>query len=119
MASLILNIFLDSTPLSVYLQTKSLNYVQAWLMIKTLKNQILKKRDDDEIEFLYKKCKDFTKKVNEFFINEPEIYIQEDFENKSTSKKKIMSGENSSDDAKNINPIQHCRMISFSIFVSI
>lgn len=66
-ASLILDIFSASTPLSAYQQTKSLNYQQAWSMIVTLKQQILKKRNDDKIEFLYQKCKEFTKKINNFF----------------------------------------------------
>jgi hypothetical protein len=36
-------------------------------MITTLKNQILKKRNNDKINFLYKKLKDFTEKPNYFF----------------------------------------------------
>ena len=87
-ASLILDIFSASTPLSAYLQTKSLNYQQAWSMIVTLKQQILKKRNDDKIEILYKKCKEFTKKINNFFESEPEIEVQEDFQNKRLTKKK-------------------------------
>lgn len=42
MASLILDIVSWTTPLLVYLQTKSLNYAQTRSMVKTLKNQILK-----------------------------------------------------------------------------
>lgn len=110
-----INIFSASTPLSAYLQTKSLNYQQAWSMIVTLKQQILKKRNDDKIEFLYKKCKEFTKKINNFFESEPEIEVQEDFQNKRLSKKKKLSGQKSSDDVENINPFQRFRIISFAI----
>lgn len=41
-----------------------------------------------KIEFLYKMCKDFIKKMNDLFVNEPKIDIQEDFENKHTFQKK-------------------------------
>ena len=37
---------------------------------------------------LNKKCKEFTKKINNFFESEPEIEVQEDFQNKRLSKKK-------------------------------
>ena len=40
---------------------------------------------------LYKKYKEFTKKINNFFESEPEIEVQEDFQNKRLSlEKKII-----------------------------
>jgi len=52
--SLNLNIYSVCKLLSVYLQTKSLNYMHAWSTIKTLKNQILNKRNNEEFNICIK-----------------------------------------------------------------
>jgi len=42
-ANLLLDIYAITNPVSVYLQTKSINYLQAWNMIETLQKKIEKK----------------------------------------------------------------------------
>lgn len=56
MSNLLLVIFFFTTPVSVYLQSKNINYLQAWKMIVTLIKQIKYKKNDNYILNLYKKC---------------------------------------------------------------
>lgn len=79
-----LDIYAVTSQVSVYLQTKSINYLQAWNMIETLR----KKRYKNYINSLYTKCKSFTEKINLFFDEDYLIDIQEDFPIKRISKKK-------------------------------
>jgi len=56
MLTLFIDIFSVTSPVSKYLQTKSINYLQAWTMIDTLKKQIQNKRKDTHLLFLFKQC---------------------------------------------------------------
>jgi len=51
-ANLLLDIYAITSPVSVYLQTKSINYLQAWNMIETLQKKIEKKRNENYINSL-------------------------------------------------------------------
>lgn len=83
-----IDIYSITSPVSKYLQSKSINYLQAWTMINTMKNLIKKLRNESHILFLFKKCKQFANNVNSYFLNEPFIEIEEDFPDKRVSKKK-------------------------------
>lgn len=63
-SNLLLDIYAITCPVSVYLQTKSINYLQAWNMIETLQKKIEKKRNENYINSLYTKCKKNAEKIN-------------------------------------------------------
>jgi len=87
-AALFIDIFSVTSPVSKYLQTKSINYLQAWAMIDTLKKQIQNKRKDAHILFLFKQCQLFTKNVNFYFLTNQVVDIEENFSERRISKKK-------------------------------
>jgi hypothetical protein len=60
--SLLLDIYAVTSLVLVYLQTKSINYLQAWKMIETLQTQI-EKKNENYIASLYAKCKSFAEKI--------------------------------------------------------
>lgn len=60
-SNLLLDIYSATTPVSIYLQNKTINYLQAWNMIPALKKEIEKKRNDEYVLNLYKKCQNFCK----------------------------------------------------------
>lgn len=78
-----------TSPVSMYLQTSSINYLQAWNMIEQhlYKKKKWKNRNENYINFLYKKCKSFVEKMNLFFVEENLIDIEEDFPIKPITKK--------------------------------
>jgi len=84
----LIDIYFITSPVSKYLQIESINYLQAWTVINTLKNQIKKLRNEDHILFVFKKCQKFANNVNSYFHNEPFIEIDEDFPDKQVSNKK-------------------------------
>jgi len=77
-ANLLLDIYAVTSPISVNLQTKSINYLQAWNMIETLQKKI-EKKNENYINSLYTKCKSFAEKIHLCFDEEDLIDIQEDF----------------------------------------
>ncbi|KAL4120303.1 hypothetical protein QTP88_013020 [Uroleucon formosanum] len=82
---------ITTTPVSIYLQTKTINYLQAWNMIAALKKEIEKKRTDEYVLNLYEKCQYFCKKINNHFCEEDLINIEVDFPIKHTIKNSIES----------------------------
>jgi len=78
----LLDIYAITSPVSVYLQTKSINYLQAWNI------ETLPKKNENYINSLYIKCKSFAEKINLFFDKEDLIDIEEDFTIKRIPKKK-------------------------------
>jgi len=118
-ANLLLDIYAVTSPISVYLQTKSINYLQAWNMIETLQKKIEKKRNENYINSLYTKCKSFAEKINLFFDEEDLIDIQEDFPIKRIPKKKTLSGEKCSDEVRNITPYSKFKSNVYSVLDTI
>ncbi|CAI6365489.1 unnamed protein product [Macrosiphum euphorbiae] len=118
-SNLLLDIYAITSPVSVYLQTKSINYLQAWNMIETLQKKIEKKRNENYINSLYTKCKSFAEKINLFFDEEDLIDIQEDFPIKRIPKKKTLSGEKCSDEVRIITPYTKFKSNAYSIIDTI
>ncbi|XP_008179735.1 zinc finger MYM-type protein 1-like [Acyrthosiphon pisum] len=114
-AALFIDIFSVTSPLSKYLQTKSINYLQAWAMIDTLKKQIQNKRKDAHILFLFKQCQLFTKNVNSYFLTNQLVDIEENFSERRISKKKIMPGERGQDESRSLSSYDRVKFEAFSI----
>ena len=58
-SNLLLDIYSVTTPVSIYLQTKTINYLQAWNMIAALKKEIEKKKTDEYVLNVYEKYQHF------------------------------------------------------------
>jgi len=114
-AALFIDIFSVTSPVSKYLQTKSINYLQAWAMIDTLKKQIQNKRKDAHILFLFKQCQLFTKNVNSYFLINKLVDIEENFSERRISKKKIMPGERGQDESRSLSSYDRVKSEAFSI----
>lgn len=78
-ATLLIDIYTISSPVSKYLQSKIINYLLAWNMINTMKKQISKKRNVDYVLFLFEKCQNFSKSVANHYINESMVFIEDNF----------------------------------------
>lgn len=105
---IILNLFSITSPLFKILQFHALDYLKAWQCVDYCSEMrllwfITDKRNNENYNKLYPKCKLFTKKINNIFIDNQLVELQEDFVSKRVSIKKkiwrIISGWN-----KNINP---------------
>uniref|UniRef100_A0A6P7H0E8 Uncharacterized protein LOC114349311 n=1 Tax=Diabrotica virgifera virgifera TaxID=50390 RepID=A0A6P7H0E8_DIAVI len=104
----LLDMFLVITPVSKYLQTKTLDYAIAWDLVQTLLKQINEKRNDKYFEFLYTKTKEYATAVNSKLEDSNiDLELQLDFTERRISKKKRMPGEQTSDDAPEISAAQH------------
>lgn len=114
-ATLFIDIFSVTSPVSKYLQTKSINYLQAWTMIDTLKKQIQNKRKDTHILFLFKQCQLFIKNVNSYFLTNELVDIEENFSDKRISKKKKMPGEHGQDESRSLSSYDRFKSEAFSI----
>lgn len=75
-AFVVLDIFLITSPISKYLQSKNLNYATAWSLVDSLLKQIESKRCDDNFDYLYER----TKKYAAFNQSNAEENIDVDFE---------------------------------------
>lgn len=112
----LLDMFLVITPVSKYLQTKTLDYAIAWDLVQTLLKQINEKRNDKHFEFLYTKTKEYATAVNSKLEDSNiDLELQLDFTERRISKKKRMPGEQSSDDAPEISAAQHFKHVFFNI----
>lgn len=114
-ATLLIDIFSITSPVSKYLQTKSIGYLQAWSMINKIKNQIKKLKNYIHMLFLFKTCQTFARNINYYFLNKHLIEIEEDFPHKRVYKKK-MSGEKCKDESRNLSPYDKFKSDAFSIF---
>lgn len=73
MAFVLLDVFLVTSPVSKYLQSKNLDYSTAWNMIQTLLQQINTQRSDKHFEVLHSKTKTYARKINACFEKEIDI----------------------------------------------
>jgi hypothetical protein len=69
-AIIILTLFSITSPVSKFLQSYALDYLKAWQCVDTLLQLITNKRNEENYDKLYKKCKLFTKKLNNIFIDQ-------------------------------------------------
>lgn len=111
----LLDIYSITTPVSIYLQSKSLDYLKAWSMISIMLKKIKKLRNDEHVLYLYKRSQEYTKKNNIFFKDEPLINIEEDFIEKRVSMKKMLPGQTATDESRNITQFNKFKYMVFSI----
>ncbi|KAL4098359.1 hypothetical protein QTP88_022988 [Uroleucon formosanum] len=111
----LLDIYSITTPVSIYLQSKSLDYLKAWSMISIMLKKIKKLRNDEHVLYLYKRSQEYTKKINIFFKDEPLINIEEDFIEKRVSQKKMLPGQTATDESRNITSFNKFKYMVFSI----
>jgi len=116
---LLIDIYTITSPVSKYLQSKSINYLQAWKMIDTMKKEILKKRNDNYVLLLLKKCKHFAETVNYHYFNEDLVDIEDDFPQKRISKKKRLPGENCQDESRSVSSFEKFKLNSFNVLDTI
>lgn len=101
---------------STYTVHKHLHaYLRAWKCVETLLQIITDKRNEENYEKLYQKCKIFAKKINNFFIDNPLVELQENFDSKRVSIKMKKSGELSQDETRILTPFQKNKTIYFQI----
>lgn len=112
-AFLLLQIFSITTPLSKYLQTKGLNWISAWNMIKDTGIKLQQLSSEANYESLRKRVSVFLQKMVERTEDLENILIEEDFPVKRLKTVKKMSGENLSDCATNFSQNQKFRITVF------
>lgn len=115
MAFIFLDIFLATSPVSKFLQSKEIDYATAWNLIQNLLEQISDKRNDNSFDFIYKKTKDYANIVNNYFDETTGIEIELDFTEKRVSKKKKMPGEKAPDESNKISSSHKYKIIYFKI----
>nr|CAI5851138.1 unnamed protein product [Callosobruchus analis] len=109
----LLDMFLVITPVSKYLQTKTLDYAVAWDLVQILLKQFDEKRNDQHFEVLYTKTKEYATAVNsKLKDNNIDLELELDFTERRISKKKRMP---SKDDATEISTAQHFKHVFFNI----
>lgn len=112
----LLDLFLVTSPVSKYLQSKTIDYALAWNLVQTLLQQVKDKRNDVHFEVLYAKTKTYARAVNlKLEENDIDIELQLDFERKRISKKKLMPGEKLKDEADSISTVQSYKIVYFDI----
>ncbi|KAL4104085.1 hypothetical protein QTP88_019398 [Uroleucon formosanum] len=87
--NLVKTIFAITTPVSNYLQSKSIDFIEAINLIDVAKNRLIDLRDDDKCQNLINEAKSFAKDQNLTERNFKEVRLR---------KKKIMPGELSRDE---------------------
>lgn len=112
-ALIISDLFDITSPISVYLQSKTLDYLKAWSLVHKLLEQIERKRNGEKFSQLYEKCGIFTKSLNNIFKNQ--LDIENDFIRKRIAIKKKMPGEKASDESSLFSPHTRFRVTYFEI----
>lgn len=116
MSFVLLDLFLVTPPVSKYLLSKTIDYALAWNLVQTLLQQVKDKRNDAHFEVLYAKTKTYASAVNlKLDENDIDVELELDFKRKRTSKKKLMPGEKSKDEADSISTVQHYKIVYFDI----
>lgn len=118
MAFVLLDIFLVTSPVSKFLQSKSIDYARAWDLVHNLLKQINSKRSDERFDFIYNKSKEYANVVSSNFIDDGEsVEIELDFKERRVSQKKRMPGEKekATDDSAQIPASQKYKIIYFEI----
>ncbi|CAI6349386.1 unnamed protein product [Macrosiphum euphorbiae] len=87
--NLVKTIFAITTPVSNYLQSKSIDFIEAINLVDVAKNRLIDLRDDDKCQNLINEAKSFAKDQNLTERNFKEVRLR---------KKKIMPGELSRDE---------------------
>ncbi|KAL4153600.1 hypothetical protein QTP88_001487 [Uroleucon formosanum] len=87
--NLVKTIFAMTTPVSNYLQSKSIDFIEAINLVDNAKNRLIDLRDDDKCQNLINEGKSFAKDQNLTERNFKEVRLR---------KKKIMPGELSRDE---------------------
>lgn len=112
----LLDMFLVITPVSKYLQSKTIDYAVAWDLVQILLKQLNEKRNDQHFEVLYIKTKEYATAVNSKLEGSNiDLELELDFAERRISKKKRMPGEKSKDDATEISTAQHFKLVFFNI----
>jgi len=104
-ALVISELFDCTTPVSVFLQSKNLDYLKAWNLVDTLLKEIKQKRNDEKFDSLYRKCVTYAKGLNDLFKDELEF--ETDFVRKRVPIKKKMPGEKASDESRQLTPYEN------------
>jgi len=86
---LLRKIFSITTPLSNYLQSKSVDFIEALRLINTSKEQLVKMRSDKKYEEMVNEAKQFANHHN---------LTEVDFKESRKRTKKILLGEKASDE---------------------
>lgn len=90
MSFVLLDLFLVTSPVSKYLQSKTIDYALAWNLVQTLLQQVKDKRNDAHFEGLYAKTKTYASAVNLKLVeNDVDVELELDFKRKRKQKKKI------------------------------
>jgi len=105
-AAIYIDIFSVSSPVSTFLQSRSLNYLTAFNMTKNLLHEIKKRRDNSDQKFikLHSHVHNFIQKINNALVsNGDDFMIKDDFSKKClekvrVAKKKKMPGELAADE---------------------
>jgi len=118
-ATLLINIYTITSPVSKYLQPKSVNYLLAWKMRDTMKKETFKKKNNNYVLFLLEKCKHFAETVINHYLNEYLVDIEDNFPQKRISKQKRLPSENCQDESRSISSFEKFKLNSFNILNTI
>ena len=85
-------------------------------MVEKLLQQVGDKRSDKHFQALYSKTKYYASTVNsKLEDNSIDVEVELDFKEKRTSKKKVMPGEKSINEASGISTAQNYKLVFFSV----
>nr|XP_018915260.1 PREDICTED: uncharacterized protein LOC109042787 [Bemisia tabaci] len=115
-AIVILDLFEMTSPVSTFLQSKNLDYLQAWNVVDHLISQLRARRNDKYFEILYDKAKNFAKKINEGFSKNKIIFLEEDFPQKRVPLKNKFFDEKAHDEARNLSILESQRKKFFEVY---
>lgn len=113
-AFIILDLFIVTSPVSVFLQSKNLDYSKAWKLVENLIKQIQKKRDETHFDKLLQCCKKYTVHIQTKF-EDSELEMEVDFPEKRISKKMKMPGEHAQDESRSVTTTQKFKALYFNI----
>lgn len=111
-AFVVMDLFVVTSPISVYLQSKSLDYSMAWKLVEGMLKKLTEKRKDTEFDRLLESCKKYTTEMQNIF---EDVDIETDFPHKRTVKRKRMPGELCEDESPSLSTNLKHKAVYFNI----
>ncbi|KAL4148352.1 hypothetical protein QTP88_002616 [Uroleucon formosanum] len=126
-AVIFIDIFSVSSPVSTFLQSRSLNYLTAFNMTKTLLYEIKKRRDNSDQKFnnLHSDVHNFIQKINNALeLNGNDFMIKDDFSKKClekvrVAKKKKMPGELAADERPSLSTENRFKVETYNYILDV